>query len=90
MTDAWRPDVPEPEEPEDVEEPETDVPLDEAEVVAHFEPEATGLGLDGSTPLEAGIGGRLIHAGGATESERKNWDWEPYVEVDQPVQKVDE
>jgi len=64
-------------------------PTDEM-VVAQFKPEADGAGLDGSTPMEAGIQGRLTHAGGDRETPRNEYDWQPYVEVDQPVQKVDD
>jgi hypothetical protein len=56
-------------------------------VVAHFEPPMEGLGLDGSTPMEAGIQGRLTHAGGRTESPRNEYDWQVHVDVDQPVQQ---
>ncbi len=61
-----------------------------AEVVAHFDPAPTGDGLDGNTPLEAGIQGRLTEAGGHKESPRIDYDWQPEVEVDQPVQQVRE
>ena len=57
-------------------------------VVAHFEPSAEGLGLDGSTPMEAGIQGRLTHAGGRSESPRDECNWQIHVDVDQPVQTV--
>ncbi|HZT95566.1 MAG TPA: hypothetical protein VFB34_01890 [Chloroflexota bacterium] len=56
-------------------------------VVAHFEPPAAGDGLDGTTPLEAGIQGRLTEAGGRRETPRNEYDWQPHVEVDQPVQE---
>ncbi|GEM_PF-3945797 len=71
-------------------EPQSPMAPDEAHVVGHFEPEAIGNGLDGSTTLEAGIAGGLTDAGGSRETERRDQDWVPYVEVDQPVQRVDE
>ena len=53
-----------------------------------FQPEVEGLGLDGSTPLEAGIQGRLTHAGSHLESPKHDYDWQVLVDVDQPVQQV--
>lgn len=49
-----------------------------------------GMGLDGSTPLEAGIQGRLTHAGGHRESQTRERDWTVHVDVDQPVQQADD
>jgi hypothetical protein len=64
---------------------------DEAAAAAsHFAPATEGLGLDGSTPLEGGIQGRLTHAGGAAETPRNEHDWQVHVDVDQPVQRVDD
>lgn len=99
MVDDWRSDKPEP-EPEEMDvpdeepsfvadEPTLTAAAQEPLVVAHFEPEVDGLGQDGSTPAEGGIEGRLNHAGGLVESEGNRRDWQPYVEVDQPVQKGD-
>lgn len=47
------------------------------------------MGLDGSTPLEAGIQGRLTEAGGKYVVTRNEYDWQVHVDVDQPVQQRD-
>jgi hypothetical protein len=75
-----------PHQEESAESEEGTIGVDRPSVIAHFEPGPIGTGLDGSTPFEAGIQGRATVAGGLTESERRALDWEPYVEVDQPVQ----
>jgi hypothetical protein len=64
-------------------------PLDPGAIIGHFEPAPSGDGLDGSTTDAAGIQGRLTVAGGKKETPRHEYDWQPYVEVDQPVQKAD-
>jgi hypothetical protein len=64
-------------------------PLDKNAIVGHFEPGPSGDGLEGSTTEEAGIQGRLTVAGGLKETPRSEYDWQPYVEVDQPVQSTE-
>lgn len=64
-------------------------PLDKGAIVAHNEPAPSGDGLDGSTTDEGGIQGRLTVAGGLKETPRQDYDWQPYVEVDQPVQSTE-
>lgn len=64
-------------------------PLDKGAILAHFEPGPSGDGLDGSTTEEGGIQGRLSVAGGLKETPRQEYDWQRYVEVDQPVQSTD-
>jgi hypothetical protein len=67
------------------------VEAEEAEepvAVAHYAPEPEGLGLDGSTPMEGGIQGRLTHSGGRVETPRNEYDWQVHVDVNQPVQEV--
>lgn len=56
---------------------------------AHFQPPPEGLGLDGSTPFEGGIQGRLTHAGASRETDRRERDWIVTVDVDQPVQRTE-
>lgn len=61
-----------------------------AEVVAHFQPEPESVGVDGTAPAEAGIQGRLTDAGGTIESDRDDRDWQVHLDVDQPVQRIDQ
>jgi len=83
---------------EDTQQPENDwapqsseqeSPVEEP-VVAHFDEGPVGLGLDGSTPFEGGIQGRLTHAGSHRETETNERDWQVHVDVDQPVQRIDD
>ena len=61
---------------------------DEPVTLTRAESGPVGAGVDGSTPLEVGIEGRGTEAASNEESERLAKDWEPYVEVDQPVQET--
>ena len=90
MDDEWTPsDSGDPVENGAVPEPEHTNPLDPGAIVGHFKPAPSGDGLDGSTTEAAGIQGRLTVAGGSKETPRKDYDWQPHVEVDQPVQGSD-